>query len=233
MPNTSCPTAAHWLLVLFAPVALSACLAADTRSEAASEQLSPVLSVESVLAVRPDVNNGQELYAVCAACHQSTGWGVRDGSVPGIAGQHFRYVVKQVADVRMGKRYNPRMRHFVTRTSLDTPQAVADIAAYVEGLPRSDDPTVGDGQDLDRGAEIYALACAACHLESGRGSAALGIPRIAGQHYPYVALQLEAIGLGTRHNFNDYLPMLVGPLSEADRRAVSDYVSRLPGATDK
>lgn len=212
-----------------AVMALSSCLAAgDPPGEAAAAQeVSPVVSVEAVLAAVPDMNRGRELYETCAACHQSTGWGVRDGSVPHIAGQHFRYVVKQVADVRSGVRYNPRMRHFVSKAALDTPQAVADIASYVASLPRSATPATGDGDALERGAELYGEACASCHGAGGEGSAALGIPRIAGQHYRYLALQLEAISLGTRHSFNPYLPMVLEPLSEADREAVADYVSRL------
>lgn len=35
----------------------------------------------------PDPGRGVELYQPCASCHQSTGWGVLDGSVPQIAGR--------------------------------------------------------------------------------------------------------------------------------------------------
>src|SRR5688500_18898239 len=84
----------------------------------------------AVLRRTPDPTNGQELFETCAACHGSRGGGVTDGTVPAIAGQHYRVIVKQLVDFRHDQRWDIRMEHFTDRHRLPNPQQLADLAAY-------------------------------------------------------------------------------------------------------
>jgi len=43
---------------------------------------------EEALTLTPDLENGLEVYEVCAACHLPEGWGKPDGTFPMLAGQH-------------------------------------------------------------------------------------------------------------------------------------------------
>jgi len=47
------------------------------------------------------------------------------------------------------------------------------------------------GRASASGQETYTHICAACHGADGRGEAANLVPRIAGQHYPYLRLQID------------------------------------------
>ncbi|RTZ78134.1 MAG: cytochrome C, partial [Gammaproteobacteria bacterium] len=62
---------------------------------------------DEALHLKPDHENGIEVYEVCAACHLTEGWGTKDGTFPQIAGQHQTVLVKQLADIREGNRDNP------------------------------------------------------------------------------------------------------------------------------
>jgi len=85
------------------------------------------------LKLKGNVRAGQAAYQeYCAACHLPTGGGNPDGSIPQLAGQHSSVVIKQLADIRSGQRYNPTMYPFARK--LANPQALADVAAYVQTL---------------------------------------------------------------------------------------------------
>ena len=63
----------------------------------------------TVLAGKPDVDHGAELFGQCAVCHGPQGAGQLDGSVPRIAGQHYRVLARQIVDFRHGARWDFRM----------------------------------------------------------------------------------------------------------------------------
>ena len=52
-------------------------------------------------------------------------------------------------------------------------------------------PVQGSGEHLRLGQEIYTHICAACHGVDAGGAPADRVPRIAGQHYPYLQRQIE------------------------------------------
>jgi cytochrome c553 len=76
------------------------------------------------------VADGKALYEKeCAQCHQMNGEGNREKLYPVLAGQHYRYLLRQMTDIRDRKRLNapPEMLEVIGKYS-DT-QLVA-IAAY-------------------------------------------------------------------------------------------------------
>ena len=89
--------------------------------------------VEQALALSPDLENGLEIYRDCAACHKPEGWGLGNGSVPHIAAQHRKVVIKQLADIRAGNRDAHLMLPYASADSIGGAQSVADVA--VIGVP--------------------------------------------------------------------------------------------------
>ena len=133
------------------------------------------------LALEGDVVYGENAYEVCGACHLPNGAGRPDGTFPQLAGQHRTVIIKQIADIREGRRDNPIMYPFA-RTLTDS-QELADVAAYIETLPIPTDNGKGTGTNLELGEMLYKRDCVKCHQDQGQGDAAQFYPVLAGQHY--------------------------------------------------
>jgi cytochrome c553 len=172
-----------------------------------------------------DVGNGADAYEVCSACHLPSGAGRPDGTFPQLAGQHRTVLIKQIADIREGRRDNPIMYPFA-KTLVD-PQELADVAAYIQTLPIPHDNGRGPGTDLERGKTLYARDCVKCHGAHGEGSLENFYPVLAGQHYKYMLRQITDIRDGRRRNANPDMVKLVKGYSDAELDAVVDYMSRL------
>ena len=106
------------------------------------------------LKLKGDVEMGAELYDdVCVNCHQDGGNGDPAGAFPQLAGQHATVIIKQIADIRAGNRDNPTMYPFASVEALtdseeEGPQALADVAAYIETLKMLPDNVQGPGGAL-------------------------------------------------------------------------------------
>ncbi|HET9863173.1 MAG TPA: c-type cytochrome [Steroidobacteraceae bacterium] len=180
------------------------------------------------LALKPDAAHGAELFAQCASCHGSDGGGTTNGSIPRIAGQHYRVLVRQIIDFRRGDRWDIRMEGVATSHEvIPELQDVADVAAYVSQLSRDGQRGVGDGQYVERGQAIYSKQCASCHGPAGAGNAQRGIPQLAGQHAAYLSRQIYDAVDGRR-------PALAAShrkwLADLDFQAVqglADYLARI------
>lgn len=172
-----------------------------------------------------DVENGEEAYEVCSACHLPSGAGRPDGTFPQLAGQHRTVLIKQIADIREGRRDNPIMYPFA-KTLID-PQELADVAAYIETLPIPTDNGRGPGDDLELGEKLYKRDCVQCHQDHGQGDAEKFYPVLAGQHYKYLLRQIQDIAAKRRRNANPDMVKVVEGYSEVELAAVVDYMSRL------
>ena len=192
----------------------------ETRAKAARE-------LEEALALEPDVARGLEIYRSCAGCHMPEGWGLSNGMVPQIAGQHHRVVLKQLADIRMGNREAFLMYPYASVESIGGPQAVADVAGYIDTLEISVETGKGAGDDLELGEKLYKENCVRCHGAMGEGDGAKFIPRIQSQHYRYLLRQLERIRDGKRRNADPQMTAQIHDFGDRETHAVADYVSRL------
>jgi cytochrome c553 len=184
-----------------------------------------VVEAREVSNLTPRLDRGEKIYQVCSSCHLPSGAGLVDGTMPQLAGQRRTVLIKQMADIRSGLRDNPSMYPYVAR--LDGPQALSDVAGYIETLPIPDDNGVGPGTDLERGEQVYRIQCSRCHGLDGEGMEEAFYPRLAGQHYRYLVRQMIDIAGGRRGNANPDMTRVVGILSAKEIASVADYASRM------
>jgi cytochrome c553 len=179
-----------------------------------------------LLKMKGDVERGKIAYQVCQGCHKPDASGRPDGTYPQLAGQHTTVLIKQMSDVREGRRDNPKMFPFAGKHVVDT-QEVADIAAFLNSLPLPGNNDIGPGSDLARGKALYQKNCVSCHGKRGEGKAEKFYPVTAGQHYRYLVRQIEDIRDGNRRNANPKMVRVVKNYSAKDISAVADYISRI------
>lgn len=185
--------------------------------------------IQKALSLAPDIGNGLALYRECAACHEGEGWGRNIGSVPQIAGQHPKVLIKQLADFRAGGRETVLMSPYATEDSIGGTQSLSDVAAYISALKMSNDNGKGPGDKLAQGESLYREKCLECHGETGQGDNEKYAPRIQAQHYKYMLRQFKWLRSGSnyRRNANEEMVALAKSLEQEDIQAVLDYVSRL------
>ena len=187
---------------------------------------------DAALHLEPDIENGMDVYEVCAACHLPEGWGTPDGTFPQLAGQHRGVLIKQMADIRAQNRDNPTMYPFSLPQSIGDAQALADVVAYIESLPMN--PAWGKGphgpgtEEYALGEQLYKDNCVKCHGEIGMGDVEKFYPRINGQHYEYMVRQFEWIRDHKRRNANPEMVEQIKNFSDKDMQAVISYTSWQP-----
>lgn len=194
---------------------------------APAEWNAPYPEKTAALAMQGDPARGEAAFVICQGCHRAGALGRADGSYPRLAGQHASVVIKQLSDVRSGRRNNPKMLPFADHQALSV-QELVDIASYLQALPVPDDQGHGEGTDLARGERRYVADCAGCHGPRGEGDAARFYPRVSGQHYRYLLREVRMIRSGERRNANPDMTSAVANYSDEEIAAVSDYMSRLP-----
>lgn len=218
---------------LFITVALGALLAAPAFgawNEGGGEQ-------DEALHLTPDLENGMDVYEVCAACHLPEGWGMTEGTFPQLAGQHRAVLIKQMADIRAGNRDNPTMYPFALPKAIGDAQALADVVAYIEQLPMT--PEWGKGPwapgtpEYAKGEQLYKDNCVQCHGETGMGDIEKFYPRINGQHYKYMVRQFEWIRDGKRRNANPEMVEQIKNFSNDDMLQVVNYITHVPVPADQ
>jgi len=215
---------------LLTAILVTAALATGTNALA---WLEPGGERDEAMNLTPDLDNGRDVYEVCAACHLPEGWGTEDGTFPQLAGQQPGVLIKQLADIRAKNRDNPTMYPFALPESIGSAQALADVVAYIESLPMNPDNGVGPGTDLKHGEQLFKDNCVKCHGDHGQGNEEKFYPRLEGQHYKYMLRQFEWIRDGKRRNANPDMVKQIKGFTQEDMIAVIDYASRLkPPAKD-
>lgn len=212
-----------WLKLLL-PLFLSACAVPGAKEAPAWNEITG----EKLLALKLKGNpaRGEQAFEACRGCHRPGATGSPSGAYPRLAGQHATVLIEQIADIRSGRRGNPKMLPFADEHVV-TPQEIADIAAYLQALPVTPNLGQGAGTALARGRQIYVRDCAVCHGDRGQGSAEKFYPQVAGQHFKYLLRELRFIRDGGRGNANPDMVTVVKAYPDEDLEAVADYMSRL------
>jgi cytochrome c553 len=172
---------------------------------------------------------GVEFGRSCSRCHGAAAQGDAEQAIPALAGQRFRYVVRQLANFAGDERESATMQRVLSHPVLKEPQTWVNIAAYVNSLPMRVPAGTGDGTGVALGRGIFHEQCASCHKGDAHGDDEGFVPSLRGQQYTYLVAQLGKLAEGRRHNVDEDLVRFWRSLEARDVRATADYLSRLAG----
>mgnify|MGYP003377476526 FL=1 len=219
-------------LALVSAVALAATPAEKVGGTDSIDESWSAANAEKIKAIQAKGNvwAGAESYkAYCEACHLSHGQGNPDGSIPQLAGQHSSVLIKQLADIRSGLRYNPTMQPFARK--LADAQEVANVAAYISTLciPLDSGKYAGPAtaETVSHGKLLYEKECSQCHQPRGQGFKDMFYPVLAGQHYKYLLRQMTDIRDGRRGNSDPVMVRIVKNYNDDQLVAISAYMASL------
>ena len=189
------------------------------------------LGVTGLAFAKGDANAGKGKVATCTACHGATGVSPAP-NWPNLAGQGEKYLIKQITEIKDGKRPVPEMAPFTGSLSK---QDIEDIAAFYASQTApvgvTDPKFVSLGEALYRGGDSKKEipACSSCHSPTGKGNALAVFPHIAGQKTDYTIKQLTDFREGHRTNDGDTKIMrtIAEKLSNKEVEAVANYISGL------
>lgn len=166
-----------------------------------------------------DLEYGEEINEICAACHGEYGEGKPDGEYPRLAGLPRAYIAKQLRDFKSRERLNIPMLPYATERELPETDLLS-VAAYLEqiDLPTRLPPVEEDSfdaferlqeskrvvniarldGDIRNGERLYQRECGACHARDGYGKPGELIPPLTGQHSAYLQRQIGKYRRGER-----------------------------------
>ena len=79
---------------------------------------------------------------------------------------------------------------------------------------------------MGSGKQLFEANCAQCHGKLAEGSENEPIPKLAGQHYPYILSQLKSFAAGHRKQVEAPVLEFTAGLTAAQQAAIADYLSR-------
>ncbi|MDF1757173.1 MAG: c-type cytochrome [Legionellaceae bacterium] len=175
--------------------------------------------------------SGAEKSVICGACHGQEGISISP-EWPNLAGQHQKYLIKELYDLKLGKTRNePTMIGMLANL---TPQDIEDLAAFYSKKSLPQPPA--SQKSYARGEEIYKsgdmksriTACIACHGPDGRGNEDAGFPVLSGQNPKYTVKQLHAFKNKMRTNdISSIMHIISLHMSDEDMEAVANYIYQL------
>ncbi len=200
------------------------------------------LSLTQVVFAQGDASAGKNKTAVCTACHGADGNSYPGmGTFPKLADLGEKYLVKQIKDIKSGKRTVVEMTGMLDALS---DQDIADIAAYYNTQNRTLDGSKDDAKILERGENLYRAgnletgvpACTGCHSPAGNGNSPAGYPALGGQSAEYIARQLRAFrtaahdaedSTGRNNDEGSVMRGVSAHMSEQEILAVANYIAGL------
>lgn len=221
-----------------------------TVAPAPEPAAAPVVALaEAKPATFGDAKAGQAKAGACAACHGLDGHS-SDPQYPKLAGQHERYIWRQLRLFKSGARANPIMMGMAAPLS---EQDMRDIGAYfatqkpIAGV--ADDTPIATGSN--RGRKFYQVgerifragnsaaevpACIACHGPSGRGNPGPTYPSLGGQHAGYTVARLQAFRngevWGKDADANAIMAAVARNLSDEEIQSLATYIEGLHDSTE-
>lgn len=169
---------------------------------------------------------------ICQACHGLDGNGVPGQPVwPKLAGQHPRYIYKQLTNFKAQERWNALMGPMALPL---TDEEMKNLAAYYSSLQQA--PGVAKPELVELGEKIYRAgnpetgvpACSGCHGPAGLGSNLARFPRIAGQWAEYTDQTLKYFRSTERKNDpNGMMRGVANRLTDQEIAAVAAYIQGL------
>jgi len=209
----------------------------------------PMAVADNKPATFGDPKAGQTKAAACAACHGMDG-NASDPQYPKLAGQHERYIWRQLKLFKSGERSNAIMMGMSAPLS---EQDMRDIGAWfgsqkmIAGI--ADESAIASGPNQGRkfyqvGERIYrggkadagVPACMACHGPAGYGNPGPSYPSLGGQHASYAVTQLTAFRAGgvwgKDANANTIMSAVARNLSDEEIQGLATYMQGLHRSAD-
>lgn len=108
-----------------------------------------------MLELKGDPVRARAAFDGCASCYRKAASGRANSATPRLSGQHASVIIKQIADLRSGRRVNEPTKEYVVDPALSL-QTFADIASYLLALPVAGTLVKGPGSGVARGKDLFA-----------------------------------------------------------------------------
>jgi cytochrome c553 len=211
MKGTSLRSALPWAVALVAVMLAGAARAANDAATVSNQEVQAKLQY-------------------CEVCHGVSAQGfVGYYPIPRLAGQQVAYIQNQLQGFSERKRTNNIM------FNVGHVLSPAMITALATGFHDLDPKPLGNAPKelVAAGKQIYeegvpganVPACSACHGKEAKGNGQF--PRLAGQLYLYVSLQLTNWSKERAENTSDIMAPIARGLTDAQIKAVAAYLSYL------
>jgi cytochrome c553 len=168
------------------------------------------------------VEEGRVKAQVCLGCHGLDGNSVNP-DIPSIAGQPRQQLVTALFMFREGNRKSDVMAPLAAKLSNAD---LNDLAAYFNSQKMSAPTRQASAEIVARGREVTVRNnCVACHTATMGGQQ--HIPRLAGQHKPYLLAQLKAFKARTRGDMDGTMTSAAQDLAADELELLAEYLSTL------
>lgn len=162
----------------------------------------------------------------CSECHGPTGQS-SNWEFPKLAGQNADYLVRQMFNFKSLARKSNEMEKEMAGLSGNDIEALAEYFSRQQLIPIAKQ----DRALSEAGRSLYLLgkpesgvsACAVCHGPRARGAKLL--PRLAGQHAQYLAIQLRHFADQSRTTDQTLMHSVAAKLTDDEIWSVSYFLS--------
>ena len=175
-----------------------------------------------LVAPAADAEAGRQKAQACAACHGPGGNSLIPAT-PSLSGQPIQFIVTQLIMFREGNRKDPQMSPMAKNlTNAD----VNDLSAYYAAQPVTPPVRVTAPDKAAAGRRLTEQHhCVDCHSPTLRGQQ--HIPRLAGQQFEYLRVQLRGFKASTRFDMDGQMSSAAQSLTDADIEILTEYLSGL------
>ncbi len=159
---------------------------------------------------------------LCAACH-GAGGNSTNRDVPSIAGQPRQFLAMALFQFREGNRKDAQMTPMAANLSNAD---MNELAAYFAAQKAEPPKHRANPENAEAGPGLTKkFNCSQCH-----GPRMLGqqhIPRLAGQQFEYLRVQLRGFKAGTRSDIDGNMTSAAKALADKDIEILADYLAGL------
>lgn len=162
----------------------------------------------------------------CSTCHGPTGQS-SNAEFPKLAGQNADYLIRQMFNFKTRARKSNEMEKEMAGLTGNDIEELADYFSRQKLIPvaRQDKALSETGKNFYMlgSPERGISACAVCHGDKARGARLL--PRVAGQHAQYIAIQLRRFAEQSRTTDQMLMHSVASKMTEDEIWAVSYFLS--------
>lgn len=169
-----------------------------------------------------DGEAGRQKGQVCTACHGPDG-NSANPAVPSLAGQPAQFIATELFQFREGNRKDAQMTPMAANLSNADLNNLAAYFAAQKPAPPSHKTAPESAAAGPRLAEQFN--CVQCHTRALTGQQ--HIPRIAGQQFDYLIVQLRGFKAQKRADIDGNMTSAAQALSDKDIEVLADYIAGL------